>query len=336
MTTSARRRRGRRRGAARRGVEACHQPAGRVDPARTRDEVAEADRPERWPGGRDGRVADEARERLQAVLALARTGQGAGPALDQLGVGVARGHLRPDLPGADVLAEADDRTAGDASPDGCDWPPSRVARPVRRPRPVPRRRRARRPQRPRDGRSPGPHRQRPVHDRPIGRRSDREQRRNGRPTGRIERRDERCRPAARRRHPPRGRGRGSGSGRRRRRGRPRAVCRRPPSRTTRRGHALATADRDERIGRRSVRSARPHRHRPAASPARAISGPDPTSRTRSPGRIPNRSHQADDGPRRHDARPVRTRYERDAVVRAGRRHDRAGPDLEMRVRRDRA
>ena len=48
---------------------------------------------------------------------------------------------------------------------------------------------------------------------------------------------------------------------------------------------------------------------------------------------PEPFHQADDGPRRHDPRPVRTRYERNAVVRAGRRHDRAGPDLEMGVLR---
>ena len=79
---------------------------------------------------------------------------------------------------------------------------------------------------------------------------------------------------------------------------------------------------------------RSHRHAPAprrrlrsrarSRPAAPVARPDPEP-----------VHQADDGPRRHDPRPVRTRHERNALVRAGRRHDRAGPDLEMRVRGDR-
>ncbi len=189
MTTSARRRRGA-------GVEQRAEGRTRHQPA-SRSPGSDATRSPRRTGRSGGRavgmvvVADEARERLQAVLALARTGQGTGPALDQLGVGVAGGHLGPDLPGADVLAEADDRAAGDA--------PRRVRvgrhhgwrlAGSERPRPVPRRRRARRPQPRRDGRSPGPNPPRPGPDRPIGRRPDREQRRHARPTGRIEHRDE--------------------------------------------------------------------------------------------------------------------------------------------------
>ena len=51
------------------------------------DQVAEADRAERRPGGRGRPVrgAGEARERLEALLALARPGQRARPSLDEFG-----------------------------------------------------------------------------------------------------------------------------------------------------------------------------------------------------------------------------------------------------------
>ena len=56
--------------------------------------------------------ARTAAERLQAVLALARPGQGAGPPLDELRVAVAGRDLRTDLVSVDVFAEADEGTAG--------------------------------------------------------------------------------------------------------------------------------------------------------------------------------------------------------------------------------
>ena len=80
-----------------------------------RPAVAAATRSPRRTGRSGGRAVgtrrsvDEASERLQAVLPLAGPGQGAGPSLDELGVGVTGGMLRADLVDADVLAEADHR-----------------------------------------------------------------------------------------------------------------------------------------------------------------------------------------------------------------------------------
>ena len=78
---------------------------------------------------------------------------------------------------------------------------------------------------------------------------------------------------------------------------------------------------------------RTRRHGDSAAPARHDLRPGPDQQSPVARPDPEPVHQADDGPRRHDARPVGTRHERDAVVRAGRRHDRAGPDLEMGIRR---
>ena len=82
-------------------------------------EIAQAHRAQRWTGRRQrhpiciARGSGQAGERLEAVLALARSGQRAGSTLDELGIAVAGGLLGPDLPGSDVLAEADDRSPGD-------------------------------------------------------------------------------------------------------------------------------------------------------------------------------------------------------------------------------
>ena len=81
-----------------------------------RDEVAQPDRAQRRASRRQAlrgdvrtrRGAEGRRERLKAVLALARAGEGAGPALDQLRIAVAGVDLRADLVSVDVLAEADD------------------------------------------------------------------------------------------------------------------------------------------------------------------------------------------------------------------------------------
>ena len=286
--------------------------------------------------GIDG-LADEAGERLQAVLALARTGQGTGPALDQLRVGVARGHLGPDLPGADVLAEADDRAAGDASRR------VRVGRRLgvrlagggRRLRCLDGGASAGRGSGSRGvtaGR-PGRIRRGLIQDRPIGRRSDREQRLDARPTGRIERRHEDVATAA-----DRGTRREDEIEVRAAVGEDDQVDIEPSCRAVGpddgRGHALAAADRDERIARdRSDELGRTGTRQRLAGGLDLGPGPDQQHPVARPD--PEPVHQADDRPRRHDPGPVRTRYERDAVVRAGRRHDRAGPDLEMRIRGDR-
>ena len=181
---------------------------------------------------------------------------------------------------------------------------------------------------------PGRIRSGPVQDRPIGRRPDREQRRHARPTRRIEHRDERVATAA------------DGGTRREDEVEVRAAVAEDdevdiePSRRPRR------PGRRPRSRARGRRPRRAHRSGSARSTGRTgtrqrLAGgrdlrPGPDQQRPSPGTDPEPLDQADDGPRRHDPRPVRTRHERHAVVRAGRRHDRAGPDLEMGIRRDRA
>src|SRR5215471_13862015 len=85
-------------------------------------QVAKADRAERWPGRREvdrGALLiacahpGHARERLETLLALARTRECAGTALDELGIVIPGRLLGPDLPGPDILAEAHDRPASD-------------------------------------------------------------------------------------------------------------------------------------------------------------------------------------------------------------------------------
>ena len=71
-----------------------------------------------WSSGRrstasaSGCVREDRAERLQAVLPLARPGQGAGPPLDEFRVAVAGRDLCTDLVSVDVFAETDEGTAG--------------------------------------------------------------------------------------------------------------------------------------------------------------------------------------------------------------------------------